>query len=65
MDKYFNYEDVDEEKKVKHVVIRLKWHATLLWDEIQDDIRCKGKQKINKWDRMVANLKSKFIPKDY
>jgi hypothetical protein len=29
MDKYFDYEDVDKEKKVKHVVTRLKGHATL------------------------------------
>jgi hypothetical protein len=30
MDKYFDYEDIDEEKKVKHVVTRLKGHATLV-----------------------------------
>jgi DNA-binding transcriptional regulator WhiA len=29
MDKYFNYEDVDEEKKVRHAITRLKGHATL------------------------------------
>jgi hypothetical protein len=65
MDKYFNYEDIDEEKKVKHVVTRLKGHSTLWWDELQADIRSKGKQKIKIWDRMVAKLKVKLIPKDY
>jgi hypothetical protein len=34
MDKYFDYEEVDDEKKVKHVVTRLKGHATLWWDEL-------------------------------
>jgi hypothetical protein len=34
MDKYFNYEYVNEEKKVKHVITRLKGHATLWWDEL-------------------------------
>jgi hypothetical protein len=34
LDKYFNYEDVEEDKKVKHVVTRLKGHATLWWDEL-------------------------------
>jgi hypothetical protein len=29
MDKYFNYEYVDEEKNVKHVVTGLKGHAKL------------------------------------
>jgi hypothetical protein len=65
MDKYFDYEEVDDEKKVKHVVTRLKGHATLWWDELQADRRSKGKQKIKSWDRMVAKLKDKFIPKDY
>jgi len=50
MDKDFDYEDVDEEKKVKHTVTKLKGHATLWWDEMQADKRCKGKQKIKNWD---------------
>jgi hypothetical protein len=64
-DKYFDYEDIDDEKKVKHAVTRLKGHATLWWDELQADRRRKGKSKIKSWDRMVAKLKDKFIPKDY
>jgi hypothetical protein len=35
LDTYFDYEDVKEDKKVKHVVTRLKGHATLWWDELQ------------------------------
>jgi hypothetical protein len=65
LDKYFDYEDVEEDKKVKHVVTRLKGHATLWWDELQADRCCKGKQKIKSWDRMVAKMKAKFIPRDY
>jgi hypothetical protein len=65
LDMYFDYEDVEEDKKVKHVVTRLKGHATFWWDELQADRRCKGKQKIRCWDRMVAKMKAKFIPKDY
>jgi hypothetical protein len=65
LDTYFDYEDVKEDKKVKHVVTRLKGHATLWWDELQADRHCKGKQKIKSWDRMIANMKAKFIPRDY
>jgi hypothetical protein len=43
LDKYFDYEDIEEDKKVKHAVTRLKGHATLWWDELQDDRCCKGK----------------------
>jgi hypothetical protein len=50
MDTYFDYEDVKEEKKVRHVFTRLKGHAALWWDELQADKRNKGKQKIKSWD---------------
>ena len=43
LDTYFDYEDVEEDKKVKHVVTRLKGHATLWWDELQVDRHCRGK----------------------
>jgi hypothetical protein len=65
MEKYFDYEDVDEEKRVRHVVTRIKGHATLWWDELQAERRSKGKQKINNWDKMVAKMKDKFMTKDY
>jgi hypothetical protein len=65
LDTYFDYEDVEEDKKVKHAVTRLKGHATLWWDELQADRRCQGKQKIKSWDRMIAKMKVKFIPRDY
>jgi hypothetical protein len=34
MDKCFYYEYVNGGKKVRHVVTRLKGHATLWWDEL-------------------------------
>jgi hypothetical protein len=65
LDTYFNYEDVEEDKKVKHVVTCLKGHAALWWDELQANRRYKGKQKIKSWDRMITKMKAKFIPRDY
>jgi hypothetical protein len=65
LDKYFDYEDIEEDKKVKHVVTRLKGHASLWWDELQADRSYKGTQRIKIWDRMVAKMKAKFIPRDY
>jgi hypothetical protein len=46
MDKYFDYEDVVEEKKVRHVVTRLKGHATLWWDELQADREAKVSKRL-------------------
>jgi hypothetical protein len=34
LDKYFDYEEIDDEKKVKHAMTKLKGHATLWWDEL-------------------------------
>jgi hypothetical protein len=65
LDTYFDYEDIEEDKKVKHAVTKLKGHVALWWDELQADRRWKGKQKIKSWDRMVAKMKETFIPRDY
>ena len=43
MDKNLNYEEVDEEKRVKQAVIGLKGHATMWWDELQAERRSKDK----------------------
>jgi hypothetical protein len=43
---YFDYEDIKEDKKVRHVVMKLKGHAALWWDDLQADRSSKGKQKI-------------------
>jgi hypothetical protein len=38
LDKYIYYLEIEYEKKVKHVVTRLKGHAALWWDELEADI---------------------------
>jgi len=65
MDKYFNYENVVEDKKVKFTVTRLKGHAALWCDRVQVERKNKNKGKITSWDQMVAKLKGNFIPQDY
>jgi hypothetical protein len=65
MDKHFDYEEVNEEKRVKQAITRIKGHATLWWDELQVERRSKGKKKIKNWDKMVAKMKAKFTPKYY
>jgi hypothetical protein len=64
LDTYFDYEDIEDDKKVRHAFMRLIGHAALWWDELQADRHCQGKQKIKSWDRMIAKMKAKFIPKD-
>jgi hypothetical protein len=65
IDTYFNYEDIEEDKKIRHAITKLKGHATLWWDELQADRHSKSKQKIKSWDWMIAKMKEKFILMDY
>ena len=65
LERYFDYDNVEEDKKVKLVVTRLKGHAALWWDNIQAERKKKNKIVIKRWDRMVAKMRGKFLPKDY
>ena len=65
MEKFIDYEEMEDEKKVKFVVTKLKGHATLWWDGVQIERRRLGKQPIRNWTRLVVKLREKFIPSDY
>ena len=65
MDKYSEYDEIEEKKKVILAVTRLKGHASLWWDSVQSKRRRKNKPLIKSWERMVAKMRAKFLPKDY
>eukprot|EP00253_Pinus_taeda_P007008 PITA_07008 len=65
MEKFFDYEETEDEKKVKFAVTKLKGHAALWWDGVQAERRRLGKQPIKNWSRMVGKLKGKFLPSNY
>ena len=65
MEKFFDYEEMEEEKKVKFAVTKLVGHAALWWDGVQAERRRLGKQPIKNWSRMAAKLKGKFLPINY
>ena len=62
MEKFFNYKETEDEKKVKFAVSKLKGHAALWWDGVQVERKRLGKQPIKNWSRMVTKLKGKFLP---
>ena len=65
LNKYFDYEEISEDKRVKFATTRLKGHASLWWDSVKAERKRLNKQPIKKWTRMEAKLKGKFLPKDY
>ena len=43
LDRYFDYEEIEEDKTVKLVVTRLKGHVALWWDSVQANRKKKNK----------------------
>ena len=65
LEEYFEYEEIEDPDRVKFAKAKLKGHAKVWWQEVQLDRNNRGKDKITKWERMVAKLKQKFILIDY
>jgi len=65
LDKYFECEEFSEYQRVKFGATKLKGHATLWWDIVQEERRRMNNLPIKKWPRVVAKLKGRFMPKDY
>ena len=65
MNKHFDFAEVKEDKQVRFVVTRLRGHASLWWDGVQEERNLKNKARINSWSRMTAKLRGKFLPQDY
>lgn len=65
LDKYFECEEISENRKVKFIATKLKGHTALWWDNVQAERRISNKLPIKKLTRMVAKMKGKFFPKDY
>eukprot|EP00253_Pinus_taeda_P008213 PITA_08213 len=65
MDKYFECEEVSEDRRVKFAATKLKRHATLWWDSVQNERKRLNKAPIKTWSRMVAKLKGRFLLRDY
>lgn len=65
MSKHFNFSEVKEDRKAIFDVTRLRGHASLWWDGVQEERILKNKARIDSWRRMTTKLRGKFLPKDY
>ena len=57
LEEYFEYEDIDDPDRVKFAKAKLKGHAKIWWQEVQLERNRKRKEKITKWEWMLAKLK--------
>lgn len=61
MEKFFEYENTLDNRKMKIAVTRMKGHASLWWEHLQTDRQRRGKEKIRTWPKMVNKVKKKFL----
>ena len=61
MEKFFEYENTPNNRKVKIVVTRLKGHASLWLEHLQIDRQRRGKEKIRTWPKMVNKVNKNFL----
>ena len=57
LEKYFEYEGIEDLDRVRFVKAKLKGHAKIWWYEVQLERNRRGKDKITKWERMIVKLK--------
>ena len=53
LNKYFDFEEIEDKKKVRYATTRLKGHAIIWWDELHIYKERRGKSKIHSWDKML------------
>ena len=47
MNKYFDFEEIEDKNKVRYATTRMKGHAAIWWDELQIHPERRGEKKIN------------------
>ena len=67
LEKYFDMEGIEETdpRRTKIEASKMKSHASLWWENLQNLRKRQGKDKIKLWSKMLKLLKVKFMPSDY
>ena len=65
IERFFDYMDPPQEKRVKLVACRLKGLASAWWERIQNRSEREGKGPVQTWYRMKHLLQREFLPADY
>ena len=65
VERVFGFKDILEDKKVKHVALRLTKYASLWWTNIYAKRAKKIKSKIKTWAKMKSKLKNRLLPPSY
>ena len=56
MNKHLDYAELKEDRQVRFVVTKLRGHASLWWDGVQEERILKNRARINSWNRMTGKF---------
>ena len=65
IERFFDYMDIPEDKKVKLVAYRLLGGAFAWWEQLQSTQLRQGKGMVQTWNKMKRLLCSRYLPPDY
>ena len=65
IEKFSEYKNTSNNRKVNIVVTKLKGHTSLWWEHFQIDRQRKGKKKKRTWENMMNKIKKRFLLVDY
>ena len=67
LEKYFDMEGIEETdpRRTEIAASKMKSHAALSWENLQNLRKRQGKEKIKLWSKILKLLKVKFMPSDY
>ena len=65
VERFFDYMDIPEDKRVKLVAYKLIGGASAWWEQLQLTRMRQGKGMIQTWSKMRRLLRSRYLPPDY
>ena len=65
VERFFEYREISDKKKVKFVALKLKKSAWDWWEQLQRMRTRLAKDPIQNWEKMKKYLKRQFLPPDY
>ena len=65
VDKFFEYTELSDDRKVKFVAYRLNERASVWWDRLKEMRMREGLGSVQTWRRMKQLLQGRFFPQDY